>query len=409
MKKLLIGTSALVAAGLVAGAAHAADPIKLSLGGFAGAWVTYADQDDAFLRATPVASGGTNTGAREVSGVDVKGDAEVFFLGSTTLDNGLKISFKSELEAGGRNTSADVIDEYAISVAGAFGTVVMGADDNALAAIAVTSPRVGGRIHGGAFSEGDVVAGNVILMPTAGANAGTAFAGNNAPNATFVNTGGDAETISYISPSFAGFTVGATYMPDAGQEDNPLQPNGLNTLDAYGVGAAYAGEFSGVGVKVAGGWLTGDADLRTVGGTGASLIDDWNEYQFGANVSYAGFTFGGGYRHIDISLNTNVPAAAGRDRDRRAWDLGLSYKTGPYGVSLAYFDAKAENGTGITDDTRKVWELNGEYTMGPGVSLVGSLNHAKFENGLAANPTAAQRNAAENSGWAVTSGISLSF
>lgn len=403
MKKLLIGTSALVAAGLVAGAAHAADPIKLNVGGFAGAYVTFADQDEGFLR-----NGGRTNAAgnalTEVSGVDVNGDAEVIFTGSTTLDNGLKVSFKTEMEAGGRHLG-DPVDEYNISVAGSFGTIVMGADDNALAAIAVTSPRVGGRLYGGAFSEGDVVVGNVILAPS------NAFAGTgvSAPNATFVNTGGDAETISYISPSFAGFTVGATYMPNAGDEDSNVTPNGLNTTDAYGIGAAYNGEFGGVGLKVAGGWLTADASNQTA--VAASTISDYDEYQIGANVSYAGFTFGGGFRHINTELSTAVPAALGRDRDQQAWDLGVSYKTGPYGVSLAYFSSKAENATGTTDDTRQVWELNGEYAMGPGVALIGGIAHAKFEDGY--NPTVVvapgARQAFENSGWAVSSGISLSF
>ncbi|MGC2854787.1 porin [Novispirillum sp. DQ9] len=386
MKKLLIGTSALVAAGLVAGAAHAADPIKLNIGGFAGTWVAYADQDEGFL------------GTTETTAVDVKGDAEVIFTGSTTLDNGLKVSFKSEMEAGGRDKNAagatnDAIDEYNISVAGSFGTVMMGADDTALAAIAVTSPRVGGRLYGGAFSEGDNVIGANVLAP----------GGIAAPNATFVNTGGDSESISYISPSFAGFTVGATYMPDAGQvDDNFIQPNGLNTTDAYGVGAAYNGEFSGVGIKVAGGWLTGDVSNQTA--VAVSTIDDYNEYQFGANLSYAGFTFGGGMRFIDQDF------VGGTEADAFAWDLGLSYKTGPYGVSLAYFDSVAANAlAGIDEDRRQVWELNGEYTMGPGVALVGGLAHVSFENGVASGAPAAVRAANENDGWVATTGITLSF
>lgn len=392
MKKLLIGTSALVAAGLVAGAAHAADPIKLNVGGFAGTWVTYADQDESFM-------GGT-----EYTAVDVKGDAEVIFTGSTTLDNGLKVSFKTELEAGGR-TGTDFVDEYNISVAGSFGTVVMGADDTALAAIAVTSPRVGGRLYGGAFSEGDNVAGQNVLSP----------GGNAAPIASFINTGGDSETISYISPSFAGFTVGASYMPDATQNDDvQTQPSGLNTTDAYGIGAAYNGEFGGVGVKVAGGWLTADLDQRSLPATNplaaaANAVDDYNEYQLGANISYAGFTFGGGYRWINIELNSSVPVAAGRDRDQAAWDLGVSYKTGPYGVSLAYFDAKAENATGIEDDSRQVWELNGEYTMGPGVALVGGLAYVDLENGVAVGAPAGVRAANQNDGWVASTGITLSF
>lgn len=397
MKKLLIGTSALVAAGLVAGAAHAADPIKLNVGGFAGTWVVFADQDESYLR---------NAGVGETTGVDVKGDAEVIFTGSTTLDNGLKVSFKTELEAGGRDKNAvgtnDAIDEYNISVAGSFGTVVMGADDTALAAIAVTSPRVGGRLYGGAFSEGDNVVGMNVLQP----------AGINAPNATFVNTGGDNETISYISPSFAGFTVGATYMPSWTQgDDNQALPTGTNASDAYGVGAAYNGEFGGVGIKVAGGWLTADVAPAAIPG-GAGTIASHNEYQFGANLSYAGFTFGGGARWIDQEMNT-LFAANDRSRDALAWDLGVSYKTGPYGVSLAYFDSSREQaraaGVAVSDDEIQVWELNGEYTMGPGVALVGGLAYVDFENGTVAGAPAAARSAAQNDGWVASTGITLSF
>lgn len=380
MKKLLIGTSALVAAGLVAGAAHAADPIKLSVGGFAGTWVVYSEQDDTFL------------GATESNAVDVKGDAEVIFTGSTTLDNGLKVSFKTEMEAGGRDRGTPM-DEYNVSVAGSFGTVVMGADDNALYAIAVSSPRVGGRLYGGAFNEGDNVGGNNVVDP-----------GSLAPNASFVNTGNDSETISYISPSFGGLTLGATYMPDVSGGDNnarALANAATVGIDAYGIGAAYNGEFSGVGIKVAGGWLTADMDQTQLPATnplaaGTNGVDSWNEYQAGANVSYAGFTFGGGARLIQVDL------IGGGDANQFAWDLGASYKTGPYGVSLAYFDGRAANASGVAEDTRQVWELNGEYTMGPGVALVGGLGYANFE----ANSVAA---GTENDGMFASTGITLSF
>lgn len=378
MKKLLIGTSALVAAGLVAGAAHAADPIKLNIGGFAGSWVVYAEQDDAYL------------GATETNAVDVKSDAEVIFTGSTTLDNGLKVSFKTEMEAGGRDMGK-VIDEYNVAVSGSFGTVIMGADDTALAAIAVTSPRVGGRLYGGVLSEGDNVMGfNVADAVVAGGASGGV---NTAPNASFINTGGDSETISYVSPSFAGFTVGASYMPDVlGGRNSNVALIGGNTLDAYGVGAAYNGEFSGVGVKVAGGWLTADH----VG------FDEYNEYQFGANVSYAGFTFGGGLHFQERELGGLVDTS----RDTFAWDLGASYKTGPYGVSLAYFDGRSEKASGLDIDKRQVWELNGEYSMGPGVALVGGLGYANYE---ANDFVAGVATSAENDGMFASTGITLSF
>ena len=46
MKKILIGTSALVAAAAFAGSANAADPIKLFIGGYGAVMVGYVSQAD---------------------------------------------------------------------------------------------------------------------------------------------------------------------------------------------------------------------------------------------------------------------------------------------------------------------------------------------------------------------------
>src|SRR5262249_18503091 len=96
LKKLFLGTTALLAAGLVGAGAKAADPIKLTLGGFFGA-----------------------AGGGEIGGADNKGEpsyqkqhgaihenVEVYFNGSTTLDNGLTPGVHIELE--GNNTPGRV-------------------------------------------------------------------------------------------------------------------------------------------------------------------------------------------------------------------------------------------------------------------------------------------------------------
>ncbi|SIS49393.1 porin [Insolitispirillum peregrinum] len=408
MKKLLIGTSALVAAASIAGAAQAADPIKLSVGGYGAVMVGYASQDDDYTKAT----------GREVTGVDVKGDNEIHFKGSTTLDNGLTVSVKYEIEAGGRsvnaNTTIDSADEYNITVSGAFGSIVAGADDTALAAIAKTAPNVGGRIFNGGLEEGDLQDGAYVLRPAG-------F--DNALNSAYINTGGDAETISYISPAIAGFTFGATYMPDAlGGDDNPNQPSSLRgangSNEAYGAGLMWNGTVSGVTIAAQGGYLWADAGPNTTGN--ANLVGGVygagrEEWQLGGQVGYAGFTFGGGYRDVsqDLKASNGLTLAGLGARDEmngRAWDVGLQYKTGPYGVSLAYFDSSMENAAkNVSDDTMKIWELAGEYTMGPGVALVAGVAHVDFENGTAAGATTAQKNSNENSGWVVATGLSLTF
>jgi hypothetical protein len=361
--------------------------------------VGYASQDDDFLTAT-----GT-----EATGVDVKGDNEIHFKGSTTLDNGLTVAVKYEIEAGGRNTTTDVGDEYAISVSGGFGTIVAGADDNALVAIAKGAPRVGGRLFNGDLDEGDLIGGAYVLNP-----------GSTAPNATFINTNGDSESLSYISPAIAGFTFGASYVPDINGDDNPNQPSNASTTgsnEAYGVGLMWNGEFSAVTIGVEGGYLWADNGANSTAGapTTAAYNAAHEEWQVGAQVGYAGFSLGGAYRGISTDRKVasgNTFAVLGqRDQiDASAWEVGASYKTGPYGVSLSYFDSKTEN-TGLTtsDDTTKVWELAGEYAMGPGVKLVGGLGYVDFENGTAQGSTTAQINSNENNGWVVATGLSLSF
>lgn len=392
MKKILIGTSALVAAAAFAGAANAADPIKLSVGGYGAVMVGYASQDDAYLRST----------GNEVSAVDVKGDNEIHFSGKTTLDNGLTVAVKYEFEAGGRQ-AATTNDEWSISLSGAFGTIKAGADDNALGMIHNNAPIVGGRLFNGGMAGGDLLAGTYVLKP----------ASVSTETDTAIDTNGDAEAISYISPSFAGFTFGASYVPSAANgENNAGQPLDARAnddhSDAYGVGVGYAGKFGEVSVSADIGWLTVDTASRystgKIGNTKQyTNIDGRDEYQAGLKVGFAGFEVGGAYRHINMDGATGY-----RDADGRVWEAGVSYKTGPYGISLTYLDATQEQG-GLTsaaasaDDESKVWQLSTSYNMGPGVDLVGGLAYVDFDSAGSAST------GNDNDGWVAATGLSLSF
>ena len=93
MKKFLIGTTALVAAGFVAGQAEAADPIKLSVGGYMNQYVGYADQDE--------------DGQENFAEVKVESETELYFRGSTTLDNGLTIGVNIDRYADRDDTGGD--------------------------------------------------------------------------------------------------------------------------------------------------------------------------------------------------------------------------------------------------------------------------------------------------------------
>jgi len=394
------GALTAVATVMAVAPAFAADPIKLSVGGYGSVLVGYASQDDDFTKAT----------GREVTGVDVKGDNEIHFKGSTTLDNGLTVAVKYELEAGGRSMN-DPADTYSISVGGAFGTIVAGADGTALSAIAKGAPVVGGRLFNAGLDENDLTAGEYVLKP----------ANNESVDATFINTSADSESISYISPSIAGFTFGASYVPDVSGDDNPTQPSATRgnagSNEGYGVGLAWDGELSGVTIGVEGGYLWADAGPNAANLAAGSYAAGREEWQLGAQVGYAGFSFGGAYRDISqdrkVTNGSSFATLNGGERDEvngRAWEVGAAYKTGPYGVSLSYLDSSMENTVkNVSDDSMKIWELAGEYTMGPGVALVAGVAHVDFETGVAAGSNSTVVNSNENSGWVVATGLSLTF
>ena len=119
MKKILLATTALATAALVAGAAgdanaqeytsKAAERIKVGLGGYFQQWGVGASQNikDGPGDIIPIAGSHGNTIKNNV--VDQKHNSEICFIGQTTLDNGLTVGLNVQLEA---NSEADQIDEF---------------------------------------------------------------------------------------------------------------------------------------------------------------------------------------------------------------------------------------------------------------------------------------------------------
>ena len=77
MKKVLLGTTAIVAAGMIAAvpSADAASKMKLSVGGYMEQWIGFTSQDDGV--------------AQDYSGFSTVSDGEIHFKGKTKLDNGI--------------------------------------------------------------------------------------------------------------------------------------------------------------------------------------------------------------------------------------------------------------------------------------------------------------------------------
>lgn len=392
MKKNIViaGACTALATVLASAPAFASDPVKLSVGGSGIVMMGYASQDDDYTGAT-----GT-----EVTGVDMKGDNTITFSGETTLDNGLNIAVDYELEAGGRDND-DIDDVYSITVSGGFGSIIAGADGTALSKIATGAPSVTDTLD-----EGDVADGLYVMIPNE--------SNYSLLDATWINTSGDSESLSYISPAVMGFTLGATYVPDVNGDDDASQPSATagnaGSNEGYGVGLTWSGEFNSVGITAEGGYLWADAGPNATGVT-TSYASGREEWQAGVQLTYAGFAFGGAYR--DVAQDMKMPTGTTGIRstmDGSVWELGASYETGPYAVSLSYMENSMENtATNVSDDEGKIWELAGKYALGPGVDLIGTVGHAEFENGTASGASQTVVDSNHNEGWIVASGLSLSF
>ena len=354
MKKILFASSAIVAVAF-AGQASASEPIKLSVGGYMEQWAGFADQD------LDAAGGRVNA---------FQSDTEVYFTGSTTLDNGIEIGARIELEG---ETSTDQVDEQFLFVNGGFGRIEMGKNDSAADAMGVTAPSVGpvGPNDGGME---DWV--NMTVIDT-------------------VPSSGDQNRVTYYTPNFGGFQAGVSFADDSrtnGTFDKTVTTSGTSTTvggltsDTSGAGdnivsaaVAYSNDFDGFSLGLS---LEGENQ------------GEGNWYGAGVNVGFGNFTVGGSYgtKEEDYGL-TSRNSTAGLD-DTDAFDLGVSYAMDAASVSATY----AYQETGSTETQGAA--LGMSYTLGAGVAWQSSVFW--FDDDKAGT-------ASDNDGYGAVTGLKLSF
>jgi hypothetical protein len=143
MKKILLGTTALVASGLLATPAFAADPIKINVIGYLQTYIGLGHFDKDGI-----------TGANKYNPVNFKYEGEIWFQGQTKLDNGTSIGLRIELEAwsqggiaGGAPTAdsgisdtKDTVDEEYLFAFGDWGRIEFGGTDVASYKMTYTTP-----------------------------------------------------------------------------------------------------------------------------------------------------------------------------------------------------------------------------------------------------------------------------
>jgi len=350
MKKTLLGTTALVSAGLVAGPALASDPLTVTVSGSVVTGFYFIDHDSPAV--------GVDYDDTKVAVVARNLDV----VASGTLDNGLvagaALKLQLDNDEAATGTSNATFSEVYAFLEGGFGRVEIGGTDGAAFKMHYSSPW---------FVPGNGVdSPNIYNMDANGAAAGGSFASQ---TSTYSLLAEDSNKISYFTPRLAGFQLGASFTPDAGVNDPIANGFGASTTNSaveevFEIAANYAGDVAGASVGVDVYYVSGEA-------AAAAGTDDPEELGVGASVGFGGFTLGGAYKTTEgiaaASQGGATLTANGVEAD--SWTVGLAYGSGPWTVGVAYFESETESNATLTNAENNFLQVGGGYSLGAGVDV----------------------------------------
>ncbi len=373
MRTLMLGSSALVSTGLAIGAAQAADGIELTIGGrYMAAAGGHLHEEFAH----PSFDEG------DLRDYVFKQDVEVHFEGAATLDNGLVVGAKIELEGG---TSADQIDEvYAYFQSARFGHLRFGDTLEALSQLCYLVPSASGELFGA-----DSPFFNF-------SNAGVAgYAGT---NATCLGIDDKVTKLVYFTQPFTGFTFALSFAPDDTQDTrNTVDGAGTRFRDDLGqssenlsVAVNYEREIRGVSVVVGGGatWsfdregtfpffdLDGDLQFDPGEPFCDARVDERESYRGHLVLEYAGFSLGGAaaYRaNSNACFNgaDGLVYGAGGTYTWDAWSIGIGWTHGEYDIGLS-----------PVADEHDIIAFTAEYDLAPGINVDAVVEYSNYDSGI---------------------------
>lgn len=356
MKKTLLSSSAIAGAALLAapvatpafaGTAQVGDSFEVTIsGGYRFSVLVY-DQD---VRT------GTGRGYRFASD-----EAEVKFAAGGVADNGLEYGFEMELQT--QTNDGANSDETWAYLRGNWGEVNLGDQDDAADRMAIggedAMPGRGG--YDGAV--GDVFA----------------FGGESVHTAQGTTFTGDATKVTYFTPRFFGFQLGASFTPDSSHSGGAAQDDDDSAFEqTISGGLNYSEDFNGFGVTLAltGAWADSREAVGALGSTvGADTGEAW-QAQVGGLFSYAGFSLGAAY-----GLSDNLATGA----DDAWWtDVGLNYATGPWKAGGGFFYSETDRVAGGQSEVM-IWSIGANYQVAPGMALASDVNFVDVDNAAAAD------------------------
>ena len=340
MKKALIGTSALIAVGLLtAQGASAEEKIKLGLSGNYRVLGGIVNQDD-----------GPTNDAANTRNHGIGTDGKINFSGKTTLDSGIEVGVKAELEV---QNQGEMIDEQYMWIENTdvWGRIEMGDRDGAGNKMNTLAPFVFGAA---------IVGVQTIQLANSPAN-----------SAAFVvavpGMSGDSTKITYYTPKFGAAQIGISYTPDSDEQIGGAFGTSIARGDSDAndvseileIGANWSGSMGDAKVNASAAYASGKGEAAT-----AAAVNDADRWAVGAKIAMNSWALGGQY----INNETGGGALATTiQRDDITTRVGLTYANGPWLYGAEYANRSIEV-TATGEDEATVWGVGAKRTLGAGVT-----------------------------------------
>ena len=316
MKRLLLGTTALVAAGaFAAGAAQAQDmmvPMEVGVGGY-----------------YTIAAIGYDSDAESAAndrGHAINQNMEMQLRAEATLDNAITTGVRVRFTANDYEHS----DEQEVYFKGSFGSLHVGAIEGAAQQTVIWAPGSSVPIGG-------------IKSPWFNGIGGMWNSGAGGPGAPGYIMNEDALKVLYFSPVFNGISLAASYAP----EDSTDSYAGMDNDDAGQNGEAVSVALS-YSVDVMGGSFSTNVGYE--GYTNEGGGEDPSGLRYGASISIDQIAIGGAVYDKDIGGVTTSHS-----------DIGVSWTDGPMMLGVQYGDNESTESNIVA--------FNANYNLGPGVDV----------------------------------------
>jgi outer membrane protein OmpU len=332
----LLGSTALMGLQALASPAAASDGVKLSLGGFLyNAFGATFDDD------------GAGEAGDNVNTVGVGHDGEIQFEGAVTLDNGVTVGARFDLEAG--DEDGDQFDQSYGYFSGGWGEIRIGLVDGAAGSSYMLPP--GSTSNFGPYSPNTIGA---VLSP-----------GLFDPENTITVRDKPIKVV-YYSPTWSGFSFGVSFTPN---DDEKAYNDGDNVDGSWRANKPEGSASNNVGLNVH--YEHQGENWGIVAGAAAYIEGDVNKagpedaeqagYNAGVNLNFGAWTFG--------VAGTYFTNENGQDQDLWLIGTGFTYAWDAWTLGAGWAHGTRDVAGFSDDDQLDRAGVTANYAMAPGISL----------------------------------------